>query len=158
MSFFCATIIAYLRHAIAYFFSLPHTAGTSGTDCVGLTIIAYLRHAARSARQRSGVVPLANGTLLALLANGAVLVCSLMARCSLRLRMGRYWSARQWVESGDVKERRGLERLKKRLKERCGLVAAGDYVAEYHAEVIERLGVRQPGDNLVGLLLELFHA
>ena len=27
----------------------PHTAGTSGTTCVGLTTIAYLRHAVRSA-------------------------------------------------------------------------------------------------------------
>ena len=30
--------------------SLPHTAGTYGTACVGLTIIACLRHAARSTR------------------------------------------------------------------------------------------------------------
>ena len=29
---------------------IPHTAGTSGAACVGLTTIAYLRHAARSAR------------------------------------------------------------------------------------------------------------
>ena len=45
------TIIAYLRHAIVWGgYSLPHTAGTSGTACVGLTIIACLRHAARSTR------------------------------------------------------------------------------------------------------------
>ena len=45
------TIIAYLRHAIVCGGdSLPHTAGTHGTACVGLTIIAYLRHAARSPR------------------------------------------------------------------------------------------------------------
>ena len=31
-------------------YSLPHTNGTSGTACVGLTIIACLRHAARSTR------------------------------------------------------------------------------------------------------------
>ena len=45
------TIIAYLRHAIVWGGdSLPHTAGTYGTACVGLTIIACLRHAARSTR------------------------------------------------------------------------------------------------------------
>ena len=45
------TIIAYLRHAIVWGgYSLPHTAGTYGTACVGLTIIACLRHAARSTR------------------------------------------------------------------------------------------------------------
>ena len=32
-----------------FYITLPHTASTSGTDCVGVTIIAYLRHAARSA-------------------------------------------------------------------------------------------------------------
>ena len=37
-------------HYCFYYKSSPHTAGTSGTDCVGLTIIAYLRHAVRSAR------------------------------------------------------------------------------------------------------------